>query len=307
MRTASLVLLTVLTACGRFDPVDEKCYRPDEPWTRVAMDPDLFLDAIWGSGPDDVWAVGGGILRWQGDAWKKVPSPTTTTLEGIWGSGPNDVWAAGCAGTIIRWDGTEWSKVNSGTSDWKWNECFYGIGGSGPNDVWAVGDNGRALHWNGMVWKTFTAGTETFFEVSSNQPNDALLVGGKGQLAHWDGTELRTESSGTDMYLQGVWGIGGEYWIAAETHVLHRTSAGKPLEKIPVVGAIVQTVWGTSNTDVWLTSSEGIVIHFDGTRWQPACGTGRTDDTRIGIGAMWRSPKGGAWAVGSKGFILRGP
>jgi hypothetical protein len=51
---------------------------------------------VWGSGPNDVWAVdaGGGILHWNGGAWS-ASNGGATTLSGIWGSGPNDVWAVG--------------------------------------------------------------------------------------------------------------------------------------------------------------------------------------------------------------------
>jgi len=53
------------------------------------------LSAVWGSGPNDVWAVGdnGTIVRWNGAVWSPVASGTTNDLLGIWGSGPDDIWA----------------------------------------------------------------------------------------------------------------------------------------------------------------------------------------------------------------------
>src|SRR2546430_2702678 len=76
---------------------------------------------VWGSGPDDVWAVGysnGGsatIVHWNGSLWSMLPSPTMHLLEGVWGSGSNDVWAVG--GAIVHWDGSAWSTVPSSPSE----------------------------------------------------------------------------------------------------------------------------------------------------------------------------------------------
>ena len=35
----------------------------------------------------------GTIVRWNGAVWSPVASGTTNDLLGIWGSGPDDVWA----------------------------------------------------------------------------------------------------------------------------------------------------------------------------------------------------------------------
>lgn len=70
------------------------------------------LKALWGSGENDVWAVGAqGVIRhWVGgEAWIIVPSPVTDDLYGLWGAAPDDVWAVGDHGAVIHWNGTEWS------------------------------------------------------------------------------------------------------------------------------------------------------------------------------------------------------
>src|SRR5262245_26790825 len=54
------------------------------------------LTSVWGSGKDDVWAVGSGgtIIHYDGSAWKPTPPdpPTMNTFYGVWGSGAKDVW-----------------------------------------------------------------------------------------------------------------------------------------------------------------------------------------------------------------------
>jgi hypothetical protein len=100
------------------------------------------LDAVWGSGPTDVWAVGraGLIEHWNGSTWSAVSAAANTQdLLGVWGSGPSDVWAVGSqtsgnatTGVTERWDGSSWSVVpgaDSGAGAWA------AVWGTGPGDV----------------------------------------------------------------------------------------------------------------------------------------------------------------------------
>ena len=173
------------------------------------------LPGVWGTGPDDVWAVGygGTILHWDGSAWFLVPSDptewlslpweatgrrlgrrdrghhpalgwrglvcfrrgTAESLYGLWGSGPNDVWTVGNAGTIRHWDGAAWSAVASGTSYSLWR-----VWGSAPNDVWAAGYStstlaGVIVHWDGATWSP----------VSGAAPMKAVGVSGTGPNDVW--------------------------------------------------------------------------------------------------------------------------
>ena len=123
----------------------------DMEWTVVESQSTERLEGIWGSGPNDIWAVGdnGTIRRLRNGAsrWDIVPSPTTEPLHAIWGSGANDVWAVGDNGTILHFDGTGWKKSTAAFAIGK-KPRLAGVWGSGPNDVWIVGDS-VALHYTG--------------------------------------------------------------------------------------------------------------------------------------------------------------
>ncbi|MEK7667709.1 MAG: hypothetical protein AAB409_03585 [Gemmatimonadota bacterium] len=74
--------------------------------------------AVWGTGPNDVWAVGATLepLHFSGTSWEKVPLGGTDlgALYAVWGSGPADVFVGGeiaGAGAILRWDGRAWTDV----------------------------------------------------------------------------------------------------------------------------------------------------------------------------------------------------
>lgn len=107
------------------------------------------LESVWGSGPNDVWAVGRhGTIRHtrRGDsAWTVTPSPTTRDLHAVWGSAPGDVWAAGDGGTILHFDGKAWSLATLGLPNGDLPTNLFAIWGSGPDDVWIAGE-GLILH-----------------------------------------------------------------------------------------------------------------------------------------------------------------
>src|SRR5260370_592420 len=93
------------------------------------------LAGVWGSGPSDVWAVGGigtisTILHWDGSAWTSIPSGTTDRFLGVWGSGASDVWAVGAGGTIRHWDGCTCSTARPSRRN-VLPACWGGGGGGG--------------------------------------------------------------------------------------------------------------------------------------------------------------------------------
>jgi hypothetical protein len=100
------------------------------------------LFGIWGSGANDIWAVGGRgtIVHFDGNGWSAVPSPTTNDLYWAWGASASNVWAVGAGGTIVHYNGQAWSSAASPTS-----QDLHGVAGT-CGDVWAVGSAGTVLH-----------------------------------------------------------------------------------------------------------------------------------------------------------------
>ena len=111
---------------------------------------DAVLYGTWGSGPSDVWTVGGdpagvgpvpALLHWNGDSWDSVTPPAAADgkmLYKVWGTASNDVWACGQGGIVLHYDGEAWSQVESGTSS-----LLLTI--SGPEPVVAVGGGASAV------------------------------------------------------------------------------------------------------------------------------------------------------------------
>jgi hypothetical protein len=80
-----------------------------------------------------------------GGAWGPIANHTTVTLNSIWGSGKNDVYAVGYFGAVRHWDGTTWSVSQIAVNGTPIYKVLQSVHGSSANDVWAVGP-GVALH-----------------------------------------------------------------------------------------------------------------------------------------------------------------
>ena len=190
---------------------------------------------IWGSSPNDVWAVGrnGAAIHFDGQSWTAPKFPTANSLRGVWGNGADSYWAVGDAGTILHFDGMSWQPQTSGTSS-----RLVSIWGSSVSDLWAVGDAGTVLHST-------------------------------------DGQSWMTASSGTMNDLYRVYGSAADnVWIAGDDAVLKRSGNGfAPVTVSGGAGVVFNDVWTSGPNDVWVVGeyssllTNSTVFRFDGSKW----------------------------------------
>jgi hypothetical protein len=83
-------------------------------WSEVEL-PQLEgngLLKVWGTGPDDVLAVGdkGITIHHDGETWTAQDSASIADLVSLWGTGPTDILSVGgrANGRLARWDGSGW-------------------------------------------------------------------------------------------------------------------------------------------------------------------------------------------------------
>jgi hypothetical protein len=73
------------------------------------------LFKIWGVDANDIWAVGhrGLIFHWDGSDWTEQTSGTSLDLISLWGTGPDNVLAVGgrSDAVVLRYDGAQWSAM----------------------------------------------------------------------------------------------------------------------------------------------------------------------------------------------------
>jgi hypothetical protein len=99
--------------------------------------------------------------NWKDYDWNYFQSQgfTAYPLNAIWGSSPEDIWAVGQRGTLVHWDGEKWEKVDLSLPE---DFIFWDIHGTDSDDVYAAGnvENKEFIlfHYDGMEWTKFLKG-----------------------------------------------------------------------------------------------------------------------------------------------------
>jgi hypothetical protein len=121
------------------------------------------VNDIWGSSSSDVYVAGiFGFSHWNGVTWTEIDDFVVDRSSGLWGSGPDDVWAVSELGTLAHWDGNSWTDTLPLDDD-RFQEDHSKVWGSGPDDVWAVGSFGALSHWDGSRWTQTQYGEFPYF------------------------------------------------------------------------------------------------------------------------------------------------
>jgi hypothetical protein len=84
---------------------------------------------------------------------------TAYPLNAVWGSSPEDIWAVGREGTIVHWDGEKWEKVDLSLPE---DFIFWDIHGTDSDDVYAAGnvenEEYKLFHFDGNQWNEILSG-----------------------------------------------------------------------------------------------------------------------------------------------------
>jgi len=275
-------------------------------WCTVALDGvrDVSLNAIWGTGPNDVWVVGshGFAARYDGTSWTVHRPDTLLALYSVWGSGPSDVWAGNTGEAFFHWDGTTWKQSSLGLADDD-PRAVLRLAGSGPEDVFALLEpNGEFSGTCPVSWGDATVTCPKVYRLSRIE----------GELAWREATNeayvcdnLRYD----DFFCVGLNGLwvdpNGEPWTvgASGRAVRPKGTATPPL----ISGGLDETyaitslegIGGISASDVWTVGGGGTIRHFVDGAWQIV-----SSPTTAHLHAVWARSANDAWAVGDDGTIL---
>jgi hypothetical protein len=155
-------------------------------WQTMSTPTSARLSGLWGSGHDNIIAVGdqGTILRFDGTAWSIVPSPTTASLNAVWGASANDVFIVGettleKSHVILHFDGTTVTVMHQG------DKALLGLHGTDHNRVYAVGAkrndssvSGGIFRFDGVRWSEAPVGVSEFlWDVWVNPDGSIITVG----------------------------------------------------------------------------------------------------------------------------------
>lgn len=179
---------------------------------------DGALLSVWGTGPCDVYTVGGqpdaGVAyHFDGTDWTALELPAVPLLNWVFGVG-DTVWIVGNGGTVLRGSATAgFELVESGTTAPLW-----GVWGSSPSRLFAVGGDVQddtsepvAIAFDGQSWSSVELPAtdrpaHALFKVWGTADDHAIAVGQFGIAYRWDGTRWTALSTGTGEDLISLWG-----------------------------------------------------------------------------------------------------
>jgi hypothetical protein len=137
------------------------------------------LTTVWGSGPSDVWALGGAeILHWDGKQLS-ADVPDVYNAVGISGTGPYDVWVAN-EKRLLHFDGDDWTQIDCGA-----DVDLEAISADRPAAAWAVGRGGTVVRAeNGQCQAISTIDTGVLESVWAGRSDDVWIGGDNASILH---------------------------------------------------------------------------------------------------------------------------
>ena len=236
----ALLYAALAAVCGCSAPA-VSASAGDGSWSLEQTTSDGAVLGVWGSGPNDVWAVGGQsdrslVMHGDGSSWTPVAVSGTSVLFSVYGFSSSDVYAVGEGGLILHYDGITWTRIESGTT-----LPLFGLWGASGDDVWivggAVGTAGAAVVLRGARGSFATVdlpaglAPNVLFKTHGFAADDVMMVGSEGTVLRWNGTAWSRDVVPTTEPLFSTWARG------------------------------VADVYAVGGSDL------GEIVHYDGAQW----------------------------------------
>jgi hypothetical protein len=224
-------------------------------WTHALLPSPLQgLFDIWGSGPNNVWAVGdhGTAINWDGKYWSSAPVGEDVMLRSVSGTGPGDVWTS----FGFHWNGGSWTPTTGG-------QPGLDVWAVSPTDVWATDGGANVAHFDGSGWTTMRAGDFAAFGLFAiwGGPGVAWAVGEGNQITHFSGgawTQVQPPS-GSSQGMVDVMAAGSDVYAVGQG-ILHSVGGGPFVMDPDAPQEGYLGLW-ISPTQVWAVGRDGTVIH----------------------------------------------
>ncbi len=249
-------------------------------WTRLSTGQIGNLWWVYGfaGGPIFMGGDGGMILRYQDGAFTRMTTPGVNTVFGIWGSSPEDMWAVGGAdgganGAFAwRLQGETWVDAPGFPAGLATTDAIWKIHGRGANDAWMVGTNGKVVQWDGRSLTESRIAGESLFTAHADRERFVAVGGfGTGKILENEGAEWRDASPpGAPSFIGVCLSPKGDFVVGRDGAVFSRGSAGWRAEDtgFPIDQAY-HSVWVDPSGGVWAVGGQvlippyvdGVVLH----------------------------------------------
>jgi hypothetical protein len=220
----------------------------------------IDLEAIYGFGPDDIYAAGERLyldpftqefsdssllIHYNGSGWSEVNLPFGgRNLRDVWGTSPGNVWTSGWSGTLYHQEGIVWSRdsVRVSVAPGGFFQ-LYGIAGVGST-AYLLGNTIFSSSGT-IIYYFFRRPANTWVLV------DSFVIGGNQLVRKWGGAGLWTSPEGTLL----SFGYGLFRWESPSWNSVFSSS-------LPFRGMA-----GTSEENIFLVGDFGKIYHYNGTDW----------------------------------------
>jgi photosystem II stability/assembly factor-like uncharacterized protein len=287
-------------------PVDAGDASTASGWSMQASGVTDTLNAVWGSGPNDVYVVGGiGLILHSSDgtSWTRQTSGSAEYLNGVWGSGPNDAVVVGDNGTVLHTTngGATWAPVTVPAT----HNLNRVAGASGILfAVGQVGQSGTVLVSvdKGATWTAEAAGDADLYGVWTNG-SAAFAVGSNGTILRRQMNAWSPVASGTTELLSQVWSDDATTFFVTglKGTILRSVDGGTSWSAVGSgTTEALGNVWGPGTGEVYVTGATATLLRSTdtGTTWLPQM----SGFTSFVVG-IWGSSPTDLFIVGAYGQI----
>jgi hypothetical protein len=210
-------------------------------------------------------------------------------LNAMHGSGANDIWAVGYEGfgepgthividssLVIHYNGIQWSTCNIPTR----GKSLYCVWALSPRSVWTAGVEGIILHWNGANWAKFEVGKNYFMgSIAALSENEAYAYGHMDDVAwpldsagsylfRYDGTKWKVIDSVMRADGEASWHMGtavsvsmGRLYSTSPNIFIYEEGLWKKL-----LNAQVGWIWQSAQNNI--VASGATAWHYNGEDWK---------------------------------------
>lgn len=247
---------------------------PPYQWKRL----DLDGQSMWGSAESGLYvSAGAGIHHYDGSQWAlrwSLQEIGSGQVRGVGGLAGDELWAIGHDASstfgrsaLFRWDGSTWHRMPApfahGERLWV----------AAPNRVYVVSRDSEPdqglWYYDGANFRQLLG--EPVWGLWGRSPTD-VFVGTSAGTLHFDGTTWRNTG---EPAAHAFWGTADQIFSVSGSGMYRYDGAG--WERIDCeipYATMMQGIWGTSPSDIYVAGNYGVVRHYDGSRcWTVWLGT----------------------------------
>lgn len=279
------------------------------------------LNAVWGSGPENIWAGGqGGLLMyWNGKRWFPYWSPAGEDITSITGFGTSSAWATDKIGNILRSNGTCPTPDTCWTIE-KRTSPLTAIAAVSDKDVWATGQSGEILHSDGSTWSTWpqtglSCATGWTPRAIWADANAVIIVGNAGKIARITSTAatcISTASSPPTGNLVSIWGNGKDRdWVLSDKGEIYELRIDKVMKVQGPLNGQWTSIFGVSDNEVYavgvqvtkLPSGDNLLDPYIN-KWNGVTWSSSSWNIGYPVKSLWGDGSNGIWGVGDFGQMV---